>query len=1373
MKKILGLDLGVSSIGWALVNEAENPEESSSIIKLGVRVNPLTTDEQADFEKGKSITTNADRTLKRGMRRNLQRYKLRRENLIEVLKEQGFIDDDTILAENGNFTTFETLRLRAKAADEQISLEELARVLLNINKKRGYKSNRKCKSAEEEGQVVDSIDVARELYENNLTPGQYVYLNIFGIGKKSVPSFYRSDLEAEFERIWQKQSEFHPELTPELKESLTGKNKSQTWAIIAKPFGLVGKKRDVKGIELKKDNYRLRNEALMGRLDPEDLAIALQEVNDDIRNAGGYLGSISDRSKCLVFNNMTVGQYMMSELEKNPNYSLKNQVFYRSDYMDEFDRIWRVQSAYHPELTDELKHTIRDIVIFYQRPLRSQKGLVNFCEFEPQRKVCPKSSPIYQEFRTWQELNNLTIGGLPLSLDEKKVLAKELQVRESLSGSDIYSLLNKSKNQRLNFKQIDGNRTQSALFKSYFKIIEESGNGEYDLKKLSCDKTQEIVSDFFSALGAKVDFLVAGSLEDSKFFALWHLLYSYEGDNSKSGQESLVVKISELTGLPSEYSKIIAGVNFEPDYGNLSAKAIKKILPFMKDGDEYSVACEKAGYRHSGKSLTKEEIESKVCKDHLESLPKNSLRNPVVEKILNQMVNVVNAIIDEYGKPDEIRIELARELKKSASERNEMTKANNDAKKNREIIEAELKSEFGISSPTRNDIIRYRLWQELGSNGYKTLYSNTYIPKEKLFSKEFDIEHIIPQSRLFDDSFSNKTLESRSINIEKGNSTARDYVLSKYGETGLSSYKANLDRMLNAKEISRTKYNHLLMKESDIPSDFINRDLRDSQYIAKKAKEMLEDVVKYVVSTTGSVTARLREDWQMVDVMKELNWDKYDKLGLTSYGDGKDGQKVRKIEGWTKRNDHRHHAMDALTIAFTKRSYIQYLNNLNARLEKVSDDSSYIDLSDYELDDLDRSDVARVVRAIQDKELHRDADKKLRFNPPMPLDEFRSEAKRQLEDVLVSIKAKNKVVTKNVNYTKSKRDDHKSQNTLTPRGALHKESVYGKISRYATNEENVGSGFDAEKISTVANATYRQALLNRLSEYGGDPKKAFCGANSLEKKPLYLNEMHTDCVPQRVKTVHLETLYTIRKPIDESLKIEKVIDKGIRDILKARLAEYDDSAKAAFSNLDENPIWLNREKGIAIKRVTIDAGVSVVEPLHYKKDHKGNVVYNSRGERIPADYVTYGNNHHIAIYEDTSGHLHEQVVTFYEATSRASMGQPVVDKDYRKSEGWKFLFSMKQNEYFVFPNPQTGFNPSEIDLMDPKNYAAVSENMFRVQKLSSKYYVFRHHLETNVNDESSKTRDVVWKRITAIDKLKGVVKVRVNHIGQIVQVGEY
>ena len=91
MKKILGLDLGTSSIGWAVVNQAENDNEKSNIVKLGVRVNPLTVDEKGNFEKGKSITTTAERTIKRGMRRNLQRYKQRRNNLVTVLRDNNII----------------------------------------------------------------------------------------------------------------------------------------------------------------------------------------------------------------------------------------------------------------------------------------------------------------------------------------------------------------------------------------------------------------------------------------------------------------------------------------------------------------------------------------------------------------------------------------------------------------------------------------------------------------------------------------------------------------------------------------------------------------------------------------------------------------------------------------------------------------------------------------------------------------------------------------------------------------------------------------------------------------------------------------------------------------------------------------------------------------------------------------------------------------------------------------------------------------------------------------------------------------------------------------------------------------------------------
>jgi CRISPR-associated endonuclease Csn1 len=136
MKKILGIDLGTTSIGYAQVNESADFGKSS-IERIGVRVNPLTTDEQTNFEKGKPISINADRTLKRGARRTLDRYQDRRSNLIDALAKAKIITENTILAENGKNTTHSTLALRAKSANERIEKEEFARILLTINKKRG------------------------------------------------------------------------------------------------------------------------------------------------------------------------------------------------------------------------------------------------------------------------------------------------------------------------------------------------------------------------------------------------------------------------------------------------------------------------------------------------------------------------------------------------------------------------------------------------------------------------------------------------------------------------------------------------------------------------------------------------------------------------------------------------------------------------------------------------------------------------------------------------------------------------------------------------------------------------------------------------------------------------------------------------------------------------------------------------------------------------------------------------------------------------------------------------------------------------------------------------------------------------------------
>ena len=1373
MKKVLGLDLGTASVGWAVVSVSENGSEKASILGCGSRVVPISSDEKSNFEKGKAITTNADRRLKRSLRRNLQRRKLRRDSLRALLLEQGWIADDTVLSEEGKESTFSTLQLRAKAASEQISLQDLAKVLLSISKKRGYKSSRKTETLED-GRLIDGMDVARTLQKENLTPAEFA---LRSATSETIPriDFYRSDLEAEFSRIWDYQKAFYPDiLTEDFKKQLARQGKNGTSRLFFAKYGITPS--DLRGQDRRKIALTWRVSALTARLEMETLAYVISDLRGEISTSSGYLGEISDRSKELYFSGETVGQYLVRMLQTTPGFSVKGKVFYRQDYRDEFNRIWDTQQKFHPELTDALKRQISERILFYQRPLRSQKNHISFCEFESHAikvvvdgkekikltgsRVAPRSSFLFQEFKVWQILTNLQVidraeeSKRGLSDDEMTTLHDELSIRNKMKQAEaLRSLGLNPRRFELNYKELPGNDTMSTFYQKYLEIVALSGHGEYDLSKMTCRQASGVIREVLTHLGCRQDiFSVSTDLpkddyERQPLFKLWHLLYSYEGDNSKTGIESLLNKISALTNLDREYASVLASISFKDDYASLSHKAIKKILPFMKLGHRYDEACAMAGYNHAG-SMTADERERKELCDKIDLLPMGSLRNPVVEKIINQMVNVINAVADEYGKPDEIHIELARELKKSAKEREQADadiQANN--RRNEAIIKI-LQSDFHLQYVRKADIVRYRLYDELKENGYKTLYSGQYIPASALFSKDIDIEHIIPQALMFDDSFANKTLEFKDINIEKGRRTANDYVKTKWGESYYADYRLRIDDLMNRGVISKKKRNYLIMTEGEIPSGFVDRDLRNSQYIARKAKELLEGYVRTVVSTTGAVTQTLREQWQLVDVMKEINFDKYDKAGKTFVQTDPDGKRIKRINEWTKRNDHRHHAMDALTIAFTKESYIQYLNNLHARSDKSSS-----------------------IYAIEQKELKRDERGKLRFVPPMPLDLFRKEAKRQLEDVLVSIKSKTKVMTRNTNKTKKKGNETNKKIQLTPRGQLHNETIYGKIQRYVTNEVKVGSAFDESMIQKVAKKNYREALMKRLMQHGGDPQKAFTGKNAINKTPLWIDALHTQKVPEKVKVIEFEDLYPIRKPVGPDLKVEKVIDHGIRKILENRLNEFNGNAREAFSNLEENPIWLNKGKGISIKRVTIQ-GVKNAIPLHEKKDHHGKPILTPEGKAIPVDYVQTSGNHHLALYRDADGNLQDVVVSFFEATVRKANGQPVIDRDYKSSEGWQFILSLKQNEYIVFPNPETGFNPKEIDLTDPKNYATISKNMYRVQKFSKasgRDYWFRHHLETTVQDDNA-LLGTTFKRISSLGVLNDIVKVRVNHIGQIVAI---
>ncbi len=1381
MKKILGLDLGTTSIGWALVDEATVDNEISKIIKLGVRVNPLTVDELTDFEKGRPLSVNADRTLKRGARRNLQRFKQRRNNLIEILIEHRIISKDTSLTEIGKNTTHQTLSLRAKAARKKIGLEELTKVFLTINKKRGYKSSRKAKN-EEEGNLIDGMAIAKELYDNNLTPGQYVY-ELFIQGKKYIPEFYRSDLQSEFDAVWGFQKQFYPDIFLEtLYKELLGKNKSQTWAICERPFGIVGIKQEGKADEKRLQRYQWRVKGLTEQLELEHLAIVLQEINNNLNKSSGYLGAISDRSKELYFNKQTVGENLYNQLLKNPHTSLRNQVFYRQDYLDEFEQIWETQANSHPELTSALKQKVRDVIIFYQRKLKSQKHLISNCEFEKYHKAIPRSSPLFQEFKIWQVLNNIQFKNKATNdiqvpdNDLKQLLFEELNLRGNLKPNEIMKLVGlPSKEWRLNYKEsIEGNRTNQALYTIYQQIAENEGYG-FDWSKKSAKEIKEELKIIFPQIGIKpsiLDFeadLDGAVFDKQESYQFWHLLYSSEDDSKILEKDKLVYGNSNIAlkkklhlkyGFKPEYGNLLANISFQQDYGSLSARAIRKIHPYLKSGNEFSEACQLAGYNHSH-SLNKKEWANRDLKDRLELLKKNSLRNPVVEKILNQMINLINLVIETYGKPEEIRIELARELKKSASERADTTKYINAATKYNEEVRKLITKDFGIPNPTRNDVIKYKLYEELSENGHKTLFTNKYIPREKLFSKEIDIEHIIPKAMLFDDSFSNKTLAYRNVNLKKADRTAFDFIEKDYN-ANLENYKSRVETLYKKGKgsISKGKYKKLLMSKENLPDGFIERDLRNSQYIAKKAKQLLEEVFRTVNTTTGRVTDKLREDWDLINVMKELNLPKYRALGLTEMQERKEGKKVEQIVDWTKRNDHRHHAMDALTVAFTSYNHIQYLNNLNASRDK------------------ENSTLYGIRNKITKHYDNKNGGRKRRFVPPMP--NFREEAKQHIGGILISFKAKNKVVTRNVNFVKIDKDTINSekikkgkdyyfrQDVKTPRGQLHKETVYGKSKRAMTKATKLNKRFSLEQANMIVDKDIRVLVLGHLEKHQNNPEIGF-DTKMLKKDPLFYKD-----VPLK-EVWCFEEIYTIRKDISPDLKVDKVVDEGVKKVLQQRLAEFGSKPKEAFSNLDKNPIWLNKAKGISIKRVTI-TGVSNAEPLHYKKDHLGNEILDKNNKKQAVDFVSTGNNHHVAIYRGPKGKLQEKVVSFYEAVARVNEGLSIIDKGYNSDQGWEFLFTMKQNEMFVFPSE--GFNPQEEDLMDEKNAALISKHLFRVQKISTKNYLFAHHLETKaINGEDLKNKkmlsQVTYHSIRSTDPLEGVIKVRTNHIGEIVQIGEY
>ncbi|MCB9234752.1 MAG: type II CRISPR RNA-guided endonuclease Cas9 [Bacteroidia bacterium] len=1209
MKRILGLDIGVSSVGMALVIENEN---QTQIEKLAVRIVPEDPDFHGKFYSGNTASKNLGRTIKRGVRRNIQRFKIRRDQLYNVLKSAGMFPEANLFA----MASIELYELRAKAVTERIGLNELGRVFILINQRRGFLSNRKSVSEEEN--------------------------------------------------------------STEYKERIAS----------------------------------LENELGSG----------------------------------------TIGQrlyYELKEGESLNNVLIRERTYLRQSYIEEFDRIWDQQKQHYPDLLtggpqfDNNKGTlydqIRNRIIFYQRPLKSQKGLVSDCLFEPYKKAVSKSSPYFELFRIYQKVNDLgwkTPEGLfqkPTN-EQKSALVHELfagklNVKHKLTISRIKEVLGfKSRDKvYLNFEELDGSATRAKLSHALIEAgIQEPEKFLYFNPEVHDEKK--------------------GLLD------LWHITYSLPSE------KEVIDTLSGRFGFTRDQSKVIANkVGFGSDFGSLSTRAIKKLLPHMKEGLSYSEACDKVGYDHSG---YKTEIK---VQQRLDPIKQNSLRNPVVEQILNQVVNCVNLILDRYGKIDEIRVELARELRNSAKTRKKLSLSNSQNKKENDLIRKRLRDDYGYKIVNGRDVQRFKLWEETGK---QCLYCSNPISINEILSGQADTEHILPRSRSFSNAMSNFILAHRKCNQDKGQRTAYDFMESKGDDRLLHQFieKVNALYADGTGKISKAKFENLLCRGEDIPSDFVDRMLKDSQYISRESIKLLKKICPNTYSTTGQITDLLRDEWELKELLKEVNIHKYRAIGLTAEKEIKTSngfsKKIEIIEDWSKRDDHRHHAIDALICALTDAKIIFKLNNLNKIYQLERDALSKDELAELE---------AQLEGKFTLKEL---ADQKA-YEFHCPIKNVRQEARAHLDEIFISFKKSNsKVLTKNINRPKGSEE----QDTWVPRARLHEETVMGKAKRIADAPVKLNNRF--MHLDQMVNQRLKDLVANHLEKYNNNAKEAFKAA-TLKKDPIVFRGKEI------TEVMVFEEIYTKRIPLDENItpaKVDKIIDPKIKALVLQRMEQVG-NLKNAMRSLQENPIWLNQERGIKVTRVTVSDESKVI-PIGQMRDHLGRSILQN-GLPQPAGYVITGGNHHALIFKDDQGNFNDKVVSVWDAVGigllnfeQTGKPYPIIQRSNDDEKG-AFQFSMQINDLFVFDlrhskNPQ---EEGELDFYDPSNRKVVSAKLFRVQKLSKNkagtFQVdFLHHLETSISRITPELRGITWERFQSNSHLNRITKIRINHLGNIVRLGE-
>jgi CRISPR-associated endonuclease Csn1 len=739
--------------------------------------------------------------------------------------------------------------------------------------------------------------------------------------------------------------------------------------------------------------YVLRKEALERKLEAHELGRALYHLcqrrgfKSNRREGGGKekeeeLGKVKQDISTLrqEMGEKTLGAYFAG---LDPHLRRVRQRWTARDMFEkEFEAIWERQSREWPELLSvPLKAEVARL-LYFQRSIAKQEHLIGHCELEKTERRAPWASLDAQRFRLLQKVNDLKIipagsfDEVCLTGEQRHSILEHLEVHGGITFGDLKKLFGLPPRTHFNLerggeKSMPGNRTNAHMLAVF---------GE-QWRELAAESKNEIVE-------------------------MWR---------REESEEKLTRYGQERWALDEYTAKLFAGKSAEDKYCNLSLTAIRKLLPIMEEGVAFMTA-------RTALYPEQRDEPRELLPLVKEAVPE--LRNPAVERALTEVRKVVNAILRKYGKPYSIRIEMARELRKPRKEREAAAKRMRQNEKERIAMKARILKEAGLPNPSRDDIERARLWEECGGI---CPYTGRTIEFSSLFGREsqFDVEHIIPLSRCVDDSFGNKTLcyheENRHVKRNQTPWEAYEKVEERWNDI--------IQRVKSWKGGNAAKLRRFELKSTEELEGFSARQMNDTRYTTRLAIDLLKtlygglhianadgSIRQAIFASSGMVTATLRKVWGLEGILREV---------LPSANGENHGK---------PRTDHRHHAIDAITIALSSSSTIQRMNAYAAMASA-------------------RDSGTRVFRGLQS---------------PWP-------------DFVDSIRPR--ILAMRVSH----RPEHKMS------GALHNDTLYGRPyvrdGKSLVHLRRSVKGIKPDQIANIADTAVRAAVEKRLAEHGGDVGK--------------------------------------------------------------------------------------------------------------------------------------------------------------------------------------------------------------------------------------------------------------------------------------------